>query len=254
MATAVATTIPLPDGSTLRGAVAVPQPRPTPPRRHRGVVVLHEMFGLNDDMRRICGHLADHGYVALAPDLYSHGNRALCLSRVLLAASSASAQARVLDDIGAARDALAARDDVDPDRIAVIGFCAGGGFALAFAAARTGVQAAAVNYGVVPTKREALDDVCPVVASYGERDRLFLGHAERLRSHLEALGVPHDVKVYEGAGHSFLSYDNGPAWLLKVPSPMNVGYNEAAADDAWARIFDFFDRHLGDPEPDGKQT
>lgn len=240
------TNVPLPDGGSLDAAVAVPKGRGPGP--HRGAIVLHEMFGLNDDMRRICGHLADNGYVALAPDLYSHGNKAVCLTRVLLAASSKSAQRAVLDDIAAARDALAQRDDVDAERIAVIGFCAGGGFALAFAAERPGVRAASVNYGVVPKKAGELSDVCPVVASYGQEDKLFVGHAERLRSHLESLGVPHDVKVYEGAGHSFLSYDNGPGWLLKVPSPMNVGYNEEAAADAWSRIFDFFDRHLGGPD------
>lgn len=233
--------VPLSDGSALKAAVAVPDGGRAP---HPGVVVLHEMFGLNDDMRRICGVLADHGYVALAPDLYSHGNKALCLSRILLAASSHRAQSAVLDDIEAARLALAERDDVDPERVGIIGFCAGGGFALAFAADRSGVKAASVNYGAVPRQREALHGVCPVVASFGGRDRLFAEQGRRLERHLDALGVPHDVKIYEGAGHSFMSYDNAPGWLLKVPSPMRVGYHEDAARDSWARIVAFFDEHL----------
>ena len=51
---------------------------------HPGVVVLHESFGLNDDMRRIARRFADAGYAALAPDLYSHGSRIVCLSRVMV--------------------------------------------------------------------------------------------------------------------------------------------------------------------------
>ena len=241
MPTATATSVPRPDGTSLAAAIATPEIGSSP---HPGVVVLHELFGLNDDMRRICGVLADHGYVALAPDLYSHGNKAVCLSRMLLAPSSRAAEGAILDEIGAARDGLAARDDVDADRIGVIGFCAGGGVALAFAASRDGVRAASVNYGAVPKDRAALRDVCPVVASYGGRDALFADQGRRLERHLAALEVPHDVKVYEGAGHSFMSYDNAPGWLLKVPSPMRVGYDEEAASDSWARIIAFFDEHL----------
>lgn len=231
----------LPDGATLEAALALPAAGASP---GPAMIVLHEIFGLNDDIRRITRHIADAGYVALAPNLYSHGNKAACLSRVLLAVASNPGHQAVLDDIEATRAALAARDDVDADRIGIIGFCAGGGFALAFAAARPGVGAAAVNYGAVPKEERALAGVCPVVASFGRLDKTFLAQGERLGRHLEALGIPHDVKIYEGVGHSFLSYDNAPGWMAKIPTPMHVGYDEAAAADAWERIFAFFDTHL----------
>jgi carboxymethylenebutenolidase len=228
--------IPLPDGKSLRAALVLPEgDGPCP-----GLVVLHEAFGLNRDMRRIAARLAATGYAALAPDLYSHGNRGLCLTKVMLETVSGRAP---LADIDTARRHLAQVPGVDPDRIGVIGFCQGGGFALALAATGA-VKAAAVNYGAVPRHQSQLTGVCPVVASYGAEDRLFATQAQRLERYLTALGVPHDVKTYDGVGHSFLSYDNVPAWIARLPDPMHTGYDEAAAEDAWSRIFAFFDQHL----------
>jgi carboxymethylenebutenolidase len=227
--------IPVAGGRTLSAAVAVPDG----PGPHAGVLVLHEAFGLNDDMRRIAARFADAGYVALVPDLYSAGNRLRCLSALLMGPH----QKESLELIEAARAALAARADTDERRIAAIGFCMGGGFALAFAA-RGGIRAASVNYGAVDKDRSKYEGVCPVVAAYGGKDRLFLSSAKRLEEHLTALGVPHDVKTYPAVGHSFMSYDNGPAWMLKIPSPMHAGYSEPEAEDNWRRVLDFFAEHV----------
>ncbi|HYM55845.1 MAG TPA: dienelactone hydrolase family protein [Solirubrobacteraceae bacterium] len=232
--------VPTVDGSSLRAEVFAPDGEGP----HPGVVVLHESFGLNDDIRRIAGRFADAGYVALAPDLYSHGTRIVCLSRVMVDMLSGG-MAREIADIHSAREALAARAEVDPERIAVAGFCQGGGFALV-AGAQPGFSAAAVNYGMVPSERSRLDGLCPVVASYGGRDRL-VGRkmAERLESHLTALGVPHDVETYDGVGHSFFSQVDGwQGWLARVPTPMAVGYDEDAAEDGWRRMLAFFDEHV----------
>ncbi|MDQ1373182.1 MAG: carboxymethylenebutenolidase [Actinomycetota bacterium] len=227
--------LPLPNGRSLTAAVAVPDG----PGPHPGVLVLHEAFGLNGDIRRITSRFADEGYVALAPDLYSGGNRLRCLSALLLGPH----QKESLALVEVARLALAGRADVDERRIAVIGFCMGGGFALAFGA-RGGVRAASVNYGAVDKDREKYADVCPVVAGYGAKDKMFTKQAVRLEEHLEALGVPHDVKIYENVGHSFMSYDNGPAWMLKVPNPLHAGYSEPEAEDNWKRILAFFGEHV----------
>jgi carboxymethylenebutenolidase len=229
-----------PDGASLRAELFLPSGEGP----HPGVVVLHESFGLNDDIRRIAGRFAQAGYAALAPDLYSHGTRIVCLSRVMVDMLSGSA-AREIGDIHAAREALAAQPQVDSGRIAVAGFCQGGGFALV-AGAQPGFSAAAVNYGVVPSERSQLDGLCPVVASYGGRDRV-VGRkmAEQLERHLSALGVPHDVKTYDRAGHSFFSrVDGWQGWLARVPTPMAVGYDEQAAEDGWRRMLGFFEEHV----------
>jgi carboxymethylenebutenolidase len=229
-----------PDGSSLAAELFLARGEGP----HPGVVILHESFGLNDDIRRIARRFADAGYCALTPDLYSHGRRLVCLTRVMVDMLSGSV-AREIADIHAAREALAARPELDAGRIAVAGFCQGGGFAL-IAGTRPGFSAAAVNYGVVPSDRSQLDGSCPVVASYGARDRV-VGRrmAEQLERHLNALGVPHDVKTYDGAGHSFFSQVDGwQGWLARVPTPMAVGYDDDAAEDGWRRMLAFFEEHV----------
>jgi carboxymethylenebutenolidase len=232
--------VPTDDGTDLRAELF--EASGTGP--HPGVVVLHESFGLNDDIRRIAARFADAGYTALAPDLYSHGRRIVCLTRVLVD-MVAGALAREVRDVHAARHALAERPGVDVERIAVAGFCQGGGFAL-IAGTQPGFAAAAVNYGAVPGDRASLDGLCPVVGSYGAKDRIMGGGmARRLEKHLAALGVPHDVKTYQQAGHSFFSQVEGwQGWLARMPSPMAVGYDEQAAEDGWERMLAFFAEHV----------
>ena len=198
----------------------------------RGVLVLHELYGLNDDMRRIAQRFAREGYVAVVPVLFG-GPR--CLARTLRTESRRQ-------ELDGWRDWM--REEHGVQHAGIIGFCLGGGFALAQAASGSDFEAASVNYGAVPVKD--LGRVCPVVGSYGERDQVMLPQAKKLVRLLEHAGVDHDVKVYPGVGHSFMNQHQG--WqraLSSVPSPMRVGHDQAAADDAWRRIFVFFDSHLG---------
>jgi carboxymethylenebutenolidase len=226
----------LADGGVLRAELFAPDGAEQWP----GVLVLHESFGLNDDIRRLARRFADAGYVALTPDLYSHGRRIVCLSRVMVDLVRGRT-AREVADILAAHDALARRAEVDAERIA---------------GTKPGIWAAAVNYGDVPKDRSRLDGVCPVVASYGAKDRVW-GHAmaERLEGHLAALGVPHDVKTYDGVGHSFFSQlDGWQGWLARIPTPLAAGYDEGAASDGWQRMLAFFDQHVRSVSGAGPQA
>jgi carboxymethylenebutenolidase len=85
-----------------------------------------------------------------------------------------------------------------------------------------------------------------VVASFGGRDRLFgRNMAERLEAHLGALGVSHDIRTYDDAGHSFFSQHEGwQGWLARLPSPMAVGPHATASADGWQRMLTFFDEHV----------
>ena len=233
------------DGAMLRAELFGPSGGDGP---FPGVLILHESFGLNGDIRRIARRFADASYVAIAPDLYSHGARLVCLTRVIVDMLRGGVS-REIADILAVREALAERPEVNPEQIAIAGFCQGGGFAL-IAGTYPGFRAAAVNYGDVPRSTEPLKGICPVVASYGAKDKLFgRGMAQRLERHLEALGVAHDVKTYDGAGHSFFSrVDGWQGWLARVPTPLAVGYDEAAAEDGWRRMLAFFEEHMRGPE------
>src|SRR5947209_11858182 len=109
---------PSPDDRVRVGEIPVELFEPAdaaPPRP--GVLVLHESFGLNDDIRRIARRFADAGYVALTPDLYSHGRRIVCLSRVMIDLVRGSIAGEIAD-ILSAREALAKRAEVDAERIA----------------------------------------------------------------------------------------------------------------------------------------
>ena len=124
----------------------------------------------------------------------------------------------------------------------MIGFCLGGGFAL-LCAPRGTYAAAAVNYGEVPSDAETvLAGSCPIVASYGGRDLMGTAHPERLEAALTALGVPHDVKVYPAAGHSFMSPKRAP--MAPLTALARLKYDKEAAEDAWQRIFAFFGTYL----------
>jgi carboxymethylenebutenolidase len=94
--------------------------------------------------------------------------------------------------------------------------------------------------------------VCPVVASYGGRDRTLRGAGERLEAALTAFGVAHDVKTYPEAGHSFMNVRTGLTDRIGRLAPMHAGYVEAASEDAWRRMLAFFALHLapapGSPE------
>jgi carboxymethylenebutenolidase len=225
-------------GRRLNAVVA----RPDVGGKHPGVVVIHEVFGDQPEMRAVCQRFADRGYVAVMPDLFAgRGPHPICVARTMIDAS----RGRVNEDIDAARAWLVAQEDVDGERIGVIGFCMGGGFALAYVGGSPpGVRAAAVNYGPVPRSSSRLRGACPVIASYGAKDKMIgRAHAERLRGHLQALGVEHDVAVYDEAGHCFMTEGRHPIGRL-VYLPMRLGYVHDAAVDAWQRIFAFFDARL----------
>ena len=220
----------------LRAYLAVPRGEGPWP----GVVVIQDSMGLSDDIRDQADRIAAAGYLALAPDLYS-GRGLRCVIATLQAARSGRGEA--YDDIEAARRWLTARDDCT-GRVGIIGFCMGGGFAL-LCAPRFDFAASSVNYGEVPKDAEArLVGACPIVGSYGGRDRALPGRAARLERALTSLGIEHDVKEYPDAGHSFLNRINAGPVLGQVLRFTAFDYHHPSAEDAWRRILTFFDAHL----------
>ena len=205
-----------------------------------GVVVIMDAMGLSDDIRIQADRLAAEGYVAFAPDLYS-GRGLKCVIATLQASRSGKGQA--YDDIEAAVKWLAAREDCT-GKIGTIGFCMGGGFAL-LVSPRYGIAASAPNYGEVPKNAaEKLAGACPIVASYGKRDRTLPGRARHLEKALTELGVAYDVKEYPDAGHSFMNRINSGPLFSPVQRFVGFDYHQPSAEDAWRRILDFFETHL----------
>lgn len=207
-----------------------------------GVVVVMDALGLSDDIRLQADRLAAEGYVAFAPDLYS-GRGLKCVVATVKASRDGTGEA--YENIEAARQWLSERDDCT-GRIGIIGFCMGGGFAL-LSAPRYDFAAASVNYGEVPgDAAERLAGACPIVASYGGRDRGLRGRAERLDNVLTALNIEHDIKEYPDVGHSFMNRINAGPLLGQAVKFVGMNYDHASAEDSWRRILDFFDAHIRD--------
>ncbi len=216
--------------------------RPTTSGPWPAVVVVHEAFGVDDVMRRQADRLAAAGYLAVLPDLFSDGGTRRCLKATFTALRRGEGAA--FRDIEAARSWAVAQQDCT-GRVGVIGFCMGGAFALMVAAGH-GFAVSAVNYGVLPSDPDvALARACPIVGSYGGRDRPLKGSAAKLDAALERQGVPHDVKEYPKAGHSFLNDGPvGPGWMRPVMKVFNIGPEPGSAKAAWVRIEAYFAEHL----------
>lgn len=202
-----------------------------------GVVVVHDAIGYQPDKEAISARIAAAGYLAVTPNLYARGGRARCITKVMRAALTK--QGPAIEDILAARDYLRDRPECT-GVVGIAGFCMGGQFALILSP--KGFGAAAPFYGTPLPKNleETLSGACPIVASFGAKDPLGRGAPAKLNKAVEAQGVAADVKVYPNAGHSFANQLPAQA-LLRVTG---FGYNEAVAEDAWNRVFDFFATHL----------
>jgi carboxymethylenebutenolidase len=199
----------------------------------RGVLVIHENKGLNDWVRSVAGRFAGAGYSALAVDLLSEegGTGHFADPAQATAALSAAKPDRFIADLNSGIAELQSR--VPGRKIAVVGFCFGGGLVWQLLASGAPALSAAVPfYGPLPDNPDfaASKDVA-VLAFYGALDTRVTSSQAAAKAALDRAGLVNDIVVEPNADHAFFN-DTGPR------------YNAAAADDSWRRVLEWFGRYL----------
>lgn len=196
------------------------------------VIMIHEWWGLNDNIRAMADRLAGEGYIVFAVDLFA-GN---------VASSPAEARKLMLEVIedpeSANRNIMEAykfvSETAGAPRIGSLGWCFGGGWSLNAALLLPDeLDASVIYYGQVTADEDRLRPVnTPLLGLFGAEDRgIRVESVEAFRSALENLRKDYEIHIYPGVGHAFAN-------------PTGRNYDAASASDAWRRTLEFLGRHL----------
>lgn len=195
-----------------------------------GILVIHEAFGLNQNMKDIARQFVEQGYAALVVDLFGSRSRVLCMFSIFLGMQRNSLNHAAIRDLKNSLTFLSQQAGVDPNRLGAVGYCLGGSLAIALACTDNRLKAIAPYYGMNPRPFEAVKNLCPVVGSYPGQDFTAAG-GQKLDNALDAYHIPHDIKIYPNAKHSFFN-DKGPSYYAQ------------AANDSWERVLAYFQEYV----------
>ena len=200
------------------------------------VVVIHEIFGLSDWVRGVTDQLAEAGYIAIAPDLLSGaapgggGTVELGSGDAIRKAISSLPAEQVTADLNAVVDYVA-RLPACNGKVAVGGFCWGGGQTFRLATNNKNIKAAFAFYGTGPEKAEDIARInCPVYGFYGGNDNRVNATIPRSEELMKKAGKTYEPKIYDGAGHGFMRAGEDPGDKNEA--------NKKARDEAWRRLKD----------------
>jgi carboxymethylenebutenolidase len=222
------TAIPADGGATVAAYVAQPAGEGPFP----AVIMLHEFWGLQEEIVEKADALAAEGYVVVAPDMY-RGQTTGWLPRAIYLALTVP-ESQVLDDLAPVLAWLQAQPAVDAARVVVMGFCYGGGKALQFSLRTSNLAGTGVFYGALESDPAILRQLPgPVLGIFGREDQApSPEQVAQFRDGLEAAGIDHEIKIYEGVGHAFVS-------------SMAVIEEGGAAGEAWDQLLAWLARIVG---------
>lgn len=216
------------EGSKVSGYLATP----TEGVAAAGIIVIHEWWGLNDNIRTMTRRLAGEGYAALAVDLYEGGVAETREEAMTLATSTRDRIPQIEANLRGAHRYL--EQEVGVEKVGVIGWCFGGGWSLRTALMLGNeIDATVIYYGRLITDRSKLEPLSsPVLGIFGALDEgIPVTTVREFQTVLDSLGKPVSIHVYEGEGHAFAN-------------PSGTRYNENAAEDAWGKTLNFFSQTL----------
>ncbi len=211
-------------GTSTRGWYAEPREEGNYP----GVIVIHEWWGLNDQIKQTAEELAKNGYKVLAVDLYN--------GKIAATSSEAMAYSRGINQTDALNNMKAAAQYLQNQgitKIASLGWCFGGGQSLQLSLSDLKLDATALYYGQLVTEKDRLASVdAPVLGIFGDKDTSIpVARVQEFKQQLDELGITNEVYIYPGVGHAFAN-----------PSGMNYAPEETK--DAWAKTLTFLNTHL----------
>ncbi|HEX6986784.1 MAG TPA: dienelactone hydrolase family protein, partial [Planctomycetaceae bacterium] len=203
--------VPAADGRKVRSFLVYPEvDRPA-----TAVVVIHENRGLTDWVRSVADQLAEKGFVAIAPDLLSGtgpnggGTEAFASQDEARTGISRLSPEQVTSDLDAVVKYV--RDlEATNEKVAVAGFCWGGGQAFRYAAHNPEIAGAFVFYGSAPSDEELKKIEVPVYGFYGGNDFRITGQVPKVAETMKSAGKRYEPVTYEGAGHGFMRSGEDP--------------------------------------------
>ncbi|MDD9965968.1 MAG: dienelactone hydrolase family protein [Myxococcales bacterium] len=238
-------------GVTLKGYLAWDRGRASP---RPGVVVVHEWWGHNEYVRTRARMLAELGYTALAIDMYGDGKSTQHPEE----AKSFMQEATKDLDVARARfvaglEYLKAHETTDPERVAAIGYCFGGGVVLHMARAGIDLDAVASFHGSLATKTPAEPGAitAQVLVMTGDADPLIpAGEVAAFDQEMKEAGAQYEIIKYPSATHAFT---NPGATALGKATGVPLAYNEAADVDSWQRLQELLHTTFNAREPSAEQ-
>jgi carboxymethylenebutenolidase len=196
------------------------------------IILIHEKWGLNDWIRNNTEVLKNKGYIALAIDLY-RGKATNNLDSANEQMQSLPPD-RAMQDIKSGYTFLESNPKVDKNKIGIIGWGMGGGYALQAATYLPKLKAASVNYGTLISDPVIIKKIsCPVLGIFGETDRgLPVMDVQNFEKSLKDAKKESKIIIYRNVGHAFMNRNN------------KEGYNPDITERAWREIFAFLEKHL----------
>jgi carboxymethylenebutenolidase len=199
------------------------------------IILIHEWWGLNEDIKQMADDYADEGYVALAVDMY--GKEPTNSSTVAKKRSSEvrNNMEEAMNNLSSAVEFLENREDVNNDKLATVGWCFGGGWAYQMAVNDIGVDASVMYYGQFDPQDDFRNMKASILGHFGEEDTVVdVNNAREFKAKLEQQDESSSVYIYPNVGHSFANYDGGD----------NLDYSRKQAKKTWNRTMNFLQERL----------
>ena len=207
--------------------------RPMDNHKHPALILIHEWWGLNENIKENARRFAKAGFMALAVDLYAGCVAITGDEARALAGGVRGNMPQALDNLKQAVKLLKAQSGyVLPERIASVGWCFGGGWSYQMAKNNLGVKASVIYYGRFNPKDDLTKMRVTILGHFGESDRgIRVDTVREFQAKLKTLNGEHEIFIFPNAGHAFANSSG-------------KNYDPAAAELAWQRTLEFLNKYL----------